>query len=259
MNTEAIVLLSSREVDKMRAAGQLAAQLLDHLAPMIKPGVSTLDLNDEAERWTQAHGAKSAPLGYHGFPKSICTSVNEVVCHGIPNAKQILRNGDIINVDVTPTVDGYHGDTSRTFFVGEPSAIARRLVEVTEQCLQLAIAEVKPGARIGDIGAAIQDYAEAQGFSVVRDFVGHGVSRIFHTAPQVPHYGRRGRGKKLRSGMVFTIEPMINEGTWEVDVLDDGWTAVTKDRKLSAQFEHTLAVTEEGVEILTQHPELVVA
>ncbi|HEY9817793.1 MAG: type I methionyl aminopeptidase [Synechococcales cyanobacterium K44_A2020_017] len=259
MNTEAIVLLSSREVDKMRAAGQLAAQLLDHLAPMIKPGVSTLDLNDEAERWTQAHGAKSAPLGYHGFPKSICTSVNEVVCHGIPNAKQILRDGDIINVDVTPTVDGYHGDTSRTFFVGEPSAIARRLVEVTEQCLQLAIAEVKPGARIGDIGAAIQDYAEAQGFSVVRDFVGHGVSRIFHTAPQVPHYGRRGRGKKLRPGMVFTIEPMINEGTWEVDVLDDGWTAVTKDRKLSAQFEHTLAVTEEGVEILTQHPELVVA
>lgn len=259
MNTEAIVLLSSREVDKMRAAGQLAAQLLDHLAPMIKPGVSTLDLNDEAERWTQAHGAKSAPLGYHGFPKSICTSVNEVVCHGIPNAKQILRDGDIINVDVTPTVDGYHGDTSRTFFVGEPSAIARRLVEVTEQCLKLAIAEVKPGARIGDIGAAIQDYAEAQGFSVVRDFVGHGVSRIFHTAPQVPHYGRRGRGKKLRPGMVFTIEPMINEGTWEVDVLDDGWTAVTKDRKLSAQFEHTLAVTEEGVEILTQHPELVVA
>lgn len=259
MNTEAIVLLSSREVDKMRAAGQLAAQLLDHLAPMIKPGVSTLALNDEAERWTQAHGAKSAPLGYHGFPKSICTSVNEVVCHGIPNAKQILRDGDIINVDVTPTVDGYHGDTSRTFFVGEPSAIARRLVEVTEQCLQLAIAEVKPGARIGDIGAAIQDYAEAQGFSVVRDFVGHGVSRIFHTAPQVPHYGRRGRGKKLRPGMVFTIEPMINEGTWEVDVLEDGWTAVTKDRKLSAQFEHTLAVTEEGVEILTQHPELVVA
>ncbi|WP_204152331.1 type I methionyl aminopeptidase [Leptolyngbya sp. CCY15150] len=259
MNTEAIVLLSSREVDKMRAAGQLAAQLLDHLAPMIKPGVSTLDLNDEAERWTQAHGAKSAPLGYHGFPKSICTSVNEVVCHGIPNAKQILRDGDIINVDVTPTVDGYHGDTSRTFFVGEPSAIARRLVEVTEQCLELAIAEVKPGARIGDIGAAIQDYAEAQGFSVVRDFVGHGVSRIFHTAPQVPHYGRRGRGKKLRPGMVFTIEPMINEGTWEVDVLEDGWTAVTKDRKLSAQFEHTLAVTEEGVEILTQHPELVVA
>ncbi|TVQ16131.1 MAG: type I methionyl aminopeptidase [Leptolyngbya sp. DLM2.Bin15] len=259
MNNEAIVLLSSREVDKMRAAGQLAAQLLDHLAPMIKPGVSTLDLNDEAERWTQAHGAKSAPLGYHGFPKSICTSVNEVVCHGIPNAKQILRDGDIINVDVTPTVDGYHGDTSRTFFVGEPSAIARRLVEVTEHCLQLAIAEVKPGARIGDIGAAIQDYAEAQGFSVVRDFVGHGVSRIFHTAPQVPHYGRRGRGKKLRPGMVFTIEPMINEGTWEVDVLEDGWTAVTKDRKLSAQFEHTLAVTEEGVEILTQHPELVVA
>jgi methionyl aminopeptidase len=259
MNNEAVVLLSSREIEKMRAAGQLAAQLLDHLAPLVKPGVSTLDLNDEAERWTQAHGAKSAPLGYHGFPKSICTSINEVVCHGIPNAKQILKDGDIINIDVTPTVDGYHGDTSRTFFVGEPSAVARRLVEVTEECLRRGIAEVKPGARIGDIGAAIQDYAEGQGFSVVRDFVGHGVSRIFHTAPQIPHYGRRGRGKKLRAGMVFTIEPMINEGTWEVEVLEDGWTAVTKDRKLSAQFEHTIAVTEDGVEILTLHPELVTA
>ncbi len=248
---ETITLLSSREVEKMRKAGHLASQLLDHLTPMIKPGVSTLELNDEAERWTQAHGAISAPLGYHGFPKSICTSVNEVICHGIPNRKQVLQAGDIINVDVTPTLEGYHGDTSRTFFVGTPSETAKNLVEVTEECLRRGIAAVKPGARIGDIGAAIQEYAESHGFSVVRDFVGHGVSNIFHTAPQVPHYGTRGKGKKIRPGMVFTIEPMINEGTWEAVVLDDGWTAITKDKKLSAQFEHTLAVTKDGVEILT--------
>lgn len=251
MGSERITLLSQREIDKMRQAGRLAAQLLDHLAPMVKPGVSTLEINDEAEKWTQAHGAKSAPLGYHGFPKSICTSINEVICHGIPNAKQILQEGDIINIDVTPILDGYHGDSSRTFFVGTPSPETKRLVEVTEKCLRLGIEAVKPGARIGDIGAAIQEYAEANGFSVVRDFVGHGISHIFHTAPQIPHYGTRGKGKKLKPGMVFTIEPMINEGTWEAVVLDDGWTAITKDGKLSAQFEHTLAVTEDGVEILT--------
>jgi methionyl aminopeptidase len=259
MDNEPIVLLSKRELEKMRQAGRLAAELLDYLEPMVKPGVSTLELNDAAEAWTQKHNAKSAPLGYHGFPKSICTSVNEVVCHGIPNAKQILKDGDIINIDVTPLVDGYHGDTSRTFFVGEPSPIARKLVEVTEECLWRGIREVKPGARIGDIGAAIQEYAEAHGFSVVRDFVGHGVGRTFHTAPQVPHYGTRGKGRKLRAGMVFTIEPMINEGTYEVKVLSDKWTAITKDRKLSAQFEHTIAVTEDGVEVLTLNPALVSA
>jgi len=251
MGTERITLLSRREIDKMRQAGHLAAELLDHLAPMVKPGVSTLELNDEAEKWTQAKGARSAPLGYHGFPKSICTSVNEVICHGIPNSKEILQDGDIINVDVTPILNGYHGDTSRTFFVGTPSPEAKRLVEVTEKCLNLAIAEVKPGAKMGDLGAAIQEYAEAQGFSVVRDFVGHGISHIFHTAPQVPHYGVRGKGKKLKPGMVFTIEPMINEGTHKAVVLEDGWTALTVDRKLSAQFEHTIAVTKDGVEILT--------
>ena len=251
MGSERITLLSNREIDKMRRAGALAAELLDHLAAMVKPGVSTLEINDEAERWTQARGARSAPLGYHGFPKSICTSVNQVICHGIPNAKQILKEGDIINIDVTPILDGYHGDTSRTFFVGTPDPQAKKLVEVTEECLKLGIAEVKPGARIGDIGAAIQEYAEKHGYSVVRDFVGHGVSHIFHTAPQIPHYGTRGKGKKLKSGMVFTIEPMINEGTWEAVVLDDGWTAITKDGKLSAQFEHTIAVTQDGVDILT--------
>lgn len=252
MKSETIELLSSRELDKMRQAGRLAAELLNHLEPMVKPGVSTLELNDEAERWTLAHKAKSAPLGYKGFPKSLCTSINEVVCHGIPSAKQVLKEGDIINIDVTPLVDGYHGDTSKTFFVGKPSPIAKKLVEVTLECLNRGIAEVKPGARIGDIGAAIQEYAEGEGFSVVRNFAGHGVHRIFHTAPEILHYGRRGTGKRLRPGMVFTIEPMINEGTWEVEVLDDGWTAVTLDRKLSAQFEHTVAVTESGVEILTQ-------
>lgn len=249
--TETIALLSGRELEKMRRAGRLAAQLLQHLKPLVKPGVSTLALDDEAERWTQAHGAKSAPLGYKGFPKSICTSVNEVVCHGIPNAKQILKEGDIINIDVTLILDGYHGDTSEMFFVGQPSPLAQKLVDVTEECRRRGIAAVKPGARIGDIGAAIQEYAEAQGFSVVRDFVGHGISHIFHTAPEIPHYGKPGTGKRLRSGMVFTIEPMINEGTYEVEVLADKWTAVTKDAKLSAQCEHTIAVTERGVEILT--------
>ncbi len=248
---DVITLLSSRELDKMRQAGQLAAALLDYLEPMVQPGVSTLELNDAAEEWTQAHGARSAPLGYQDFPKSICTSINEVVCHGIPSAEQVLRDGDIINVDVTPIVDGYHGDTSRTFFVGEPSPLARKLVEVTEECMWRGIRAVKPGARVGDIGAAIQEYAEAEGFSVVRDFVGHGVHRIFHTAPQIPHYGTAGKGKKLRKGMVFTIEPMINVGTYEVEVLADKWTAVTADRKLSAQFEHTVAVTQDGVEVLT--------
>lgn len=251
MTTETLTLLSAREIDKMRRAGRLAAELLDYLAPMVRPGVSTQELNDAAERWTQKRGAKSAPLGYNGFPKSICTSVNEVICHGIPNTRQILQDGDIINIDVTPILDGYHGDTSKTFFVGTPAPVAKQLVEVTEECLQRGIAAVAPGGRIGDIGAAIQEYAESFGFSVVRDFVGHGVNTTFHTAPQIPHYGTRGKGKRLRKGMVFTIEPMINEGTWEAVVLDDAWTAITKDGKLSAQFEHTVAVTDNGVEILT--------
>jgi len=260
MEIERITLLSSREIEKMRRAGRLAAELLHHLGTLVKPGVTTLELNDEAERWTQAHGAKSAPLGYgadgarKAFPKSICTSVNEVICHGIPNAKQVLKDGDILNIDVTLIVDGYHGDTSKMFFVGEPSPVAKKLVEVTAECRRRGIAAVKEGARIGDIGAAIQEYAEAQGFSVVREFVGHGISNIFHTAPQIPHYGKRGTGKKLRAGMVFTIEPMINEGTHEMELMPDHWTALTRDRKLSAQCEHTIAVTKDGYEILTPYP-----
>ena len=248
---DTVNLLTQKEIEKMRAACRLAAELLEHLRPMCVPGTSTQDLNDEAEKWTQARGARSAPLGYHGFPKSICTSINEVVCHGIPNPKHVLKDGDIINVDVTPILDGFHGDTSATFFVGTPSATAKKLVETTAECLKRGIQQVKPGARIGDIGAAIQEHAEAQGFSVVRDFVGHGIGRIFHCAPQVPHYGKKGKGKRLEAGMVFTIEPMINVGTWRVEVLDDGWTAITEDKKLSAQFEHTILVTDKGVEVLT--------
>lgn len=251
MGSERIVLLSKREIEKMRRAGRVAAALLHYLEPHVKPGVTTAELDEIAESWTKKRGYRSAPLGYHGFPKSICTSVNNVICHGIPNKKQVLKDGDIINIDVTPVVDGYHGDTSKTFFVGEPSAEARKLVEVTEKCLYQAIEEVKPGNRIGDLGAAIQECAEPQGFSVVRDFVGHGVSNVFHTAPQVPHFGTRGKGKRLRPGMVFTIEPMINEGSWEAKVLEDEWTAITVDGGLSAQFEHTVAVTPDGVEILT--------
>lgn len=239
----------------MRAAGRMAAELLDVLGELVKPGVSTQELNDVAEKWTQERGAVSAPLGYPGgpnaFPRSICTSINEVVCHGIPNTDEVLKEGDIINIDVTPKLEGYHGDTSRTFYVGAVSDETKRLVEVTEECLRRGIAEVKPGARLGDIGAAIQEYAEGQGFSVVKDFVGHGIGKVFHTAPQVPHYGKRGKGARLEPGMCFTIEPMINEGTWEVEILDDGWTAVTADGKLSAQFEHTIYVTENGVEVLT--------
>lgn len=253
---QGLILMSARELDKMRRVGQLAARLLDYLEPKVQPGVSTQALNDEAERWTQAHGAISAPLGYAPpghppFPGSICTSVNEVVCHGIPSPKQILKDGDIINLDVTLILDGYHGDTSRTFLVGNPSAAARDLVAVTQASMMRGIAEIKPGARVGDIGAAIQAYAEAHQFSVVRDMVGHGVGREFHTDPQISHYGQRGKGLKLRPGMVFTVEPMLNQGTYGIKVMPDRWTVVTQDRKLSAQFEHTIAVTETGVEILT--------
>ncbi|MBD2462773.1 type I methionyl aminopeptidase [Oscillatoria sp. FACHB-1407] len=253
---QGIVLLSARELDKMRQVGQLAAQLLQHLEPLVQPGVSTQDLNDEAEQWTQAHGATSAQLGYTPpghppFPRSICTSVNEVVCHGIPHPKQILKDGDIVNIDVTPLLDGYHGDTSKTFLVGNPSVTARKLVQVTEEAMLLGIAAIRPGARIGDIGAAIQEHAEVNGFSVVRDMVGHGVGRQFHMAPQIPHYGKRGTGLKLRPGMVFTVEPMLNAGRYDIKVLGDRWTVVTQDGNLSAQFEHTVVVTERGAEILT--------
>jgi methionyl aminopeptidase len=252
-NKEKISLMSAAELALMRKACQAAAEMLEHLGGLVKPGVSTHDLDVEAVKWTQARGYKNGPLNYHGFPRSICTSVNEVICHGIPNKGHVLKDGDIINIDVTPIVDGYFGDTSKTYFVGTPKPKTKKLVEVTEESLRRGICAVKPGARIGDIGKAIQEYAEGQGFSVVRDFVGHGIGKIFHTAPQVPHYAGK-RGERMEPGMVFTIEPMINEGTWECEVLDDGWTAITLDKKLSAQFEHTIVVTSDGVEVLTLKP-----
>ena len=246
-----MVILSAKEIEKMRVAGQFAAGLLNHLGSMLKPGLSTQALNDEAEKLTKARNARSAPLGYHGFPRSICTSVNDVVCHGIPSKEHLLKDGDIINIDVTPIVDGYYGDTSKTFFVGTPTKEAKALVDVTLDCLKMGIKEVAPGKRVGDIGAAIQEHAESFGYGVVRDFVGHGIGREFHLDPQVPHYGRRGSGPRLKPGMAFTIEPMINQGDWRTVVLEDDWTAVTVDGGLSAQFEHTLIVTKDGFEIMT--------
>ena len=235
----------------MRDAGRLAAETLMAVAEWIRPGVSTDDINRFVHEDTLRKGAQPAPLNYLGFPKSVCTSINEVVCHGIPGPQR-LEDGDIINVDVTHIYKGYHGDTSATFYVGTPSEEAMLVTEVSRRSLELAIAEVRPGARLGDIGAAIQEFAEARQCSVVTDFVGHGIGRKFHEEPKVSHTGTRGRGIRLKAGMTFTIEPMINLGVPDVEVLEDDWTAVTADGKLSAQFEHTLVVTEEGCEVLTQ-------
>jgi len=241
------------EFAAMHRAGQLAAELLDYITPFVKPGVTTNELDRICAEYTHDHGAISAPLGYRGFPKSICTSINHVVCHGIPAAKA-LRDGDIINIDVTPIVDGWHGDSSRMYPVGRIGVKARRLIDVTYEAMMRGIAVVRPGATLGDIGHAIQSYAEGERFSVVRDFCGHGLGRIFHCAPSVVHYGRPGRGTVLREGMFFTIEPMINAGRLGTKILADGWTAVTKDKSLSAQFEHSLAVTADGFELFTESP-----
>ena len=248
-----IVLKSDEEIDAMRPAGKLAWELLNMVEEMIRPGISTQDINDAVHKMTLKNGGRSAPLNYHGFPKSVCTSVNHVVCHGIPSKAQKLKEGDIINVDVTPIVNGYHGDSSRTFFVGDKvSDVARHLTECSKKCLELGISVVRDGCRIGDIGHVIEEYAHSQGFSVVRDFVGHGIGKEFHEDPQIPHYGKKGRGERLTKGVVFTIEPMINQKDWRCKVLKDDWTAVTMDGGLSAQFEHTLAIRSNGeVEILT--------
>lgn len=248
-----IVLKSDLEIDAMRASGKLAAQVLVMIEKHVKPGVTTLELNDICHDFITSAGAVAAPLNYKGFPKSICTSVNEVVCHGIPNASQVLKDGDIINIDITTIVDGFHGDTSKTFLVGNGvSQAAKHLVKTTEECMYRGIDIVRPGARLGDIGHAIQVHAESNGYSVVRDFVGHGIGKGFHEDPQIAHYGEAGKGARLESGMVFTIEPMINAGDWRLKVLKDRWTAVTLDRSLSAQFEHTIAIRSDGsVEILT--------
>ncbi|MBI2603599.1 MAG: type I methionyl aminopeptidase [Deltaproteobacteria bacterium] len=236
----------------MKRAGLLAWELMEAVEKMIAPGISTEDIDVFVEEMTRKRGAISAPLHYKGFPKSICTSVNEVVCHGIPSRKDVLKDGDIINVDVTPIVDGFHGDSSRTFLVGNVSPSAKRLVECARRCLDLGLAAVHDGCRLGDVGAAIQRHAEGQGFQVVREFVGHGIGREFHEDPQIPHYGTAGKGLRLTRGLVFTIEPMINAGDWRCEILEDGWTAVTIDGKLSAQFEHTVAIRHDGrVDILT--------
>ncbi len=237
----------------MRKAGQLAALALDVIAPHVKPGVTTQALDDLAFEFAMDNGAYPAPLGYRGYRKSICTSINHVVCHGLPDEKP-LRDGDIINIDVTLIVDGWHGDSSRMYYSGDVPRRAQRLVEITYEALWRGIDAVKPGATTGDIGAAIQEYAEGERCSVVRDFCGHGLGRLFHDEPNILHYGKRGEGVPLKPGMLFTIEPMINIGRPQVKVLGDGWTAVTRDRSLSAQFEHSVGVTETGVEVFTLSP-----
>lgn len=247
---EVIHLHKPEDFDGMRRAGKLAAQTLDYIAPFVKEGVTTQELDRLCHEFIVSHGAIPAPLNYRGYPKSICTSVNHVVCHGIPGPKK-LATGDIINVDVTVIVDGWHGDTSRMFAVGKIGIKAQNLLNATYEATMMAIDIVKPGVTFGDIGHTIQSYVEKRGFSVVRDFCGHGIGKVFHSAPNVLHYGKPGHGPVLEEGMFFTIEPMINAGRYEVKLLDDGWTAVTRDRSLSAQFEHTIGVTANGHEIFT--------
>jgi methionyl aminopeptidase len=249
-----ISIHNAREIKQMRRACTLAAETLVMISEHIRPGISTEEINTLVHDFTLKNNAIPGPLNYRGFPKSVCTSVNEVVCHGIPG-EQILQDGDIINVDVTPIfprLRGFHGDTSATFYVGTPSLKARHVVEVARESLEIGIAMVRPGATLGDVGAAIQTFVESKGCSVVRDYTGHGIGRRFHTEPSVPHYGIPGTGMMLRAGMTFTIEPMVNLGTFEIDHLDDGWTVLTRDRALSAQFEHTIVVTPGGCDVLTR-------
>jgi len=238
------------DIEAMKPACRHAADTLVMIEPYIQPGITTDEINDLVHDFTIKAGAIPAPLNYHGFPKSVCTSVNHVVCHGIPGNK-MLNDGDIINVDVTSIINGWHGDNSKTFFVGTPKIRAKKVVEVARQALEIGIEVVKPGATLGDIGYAIQKYVEGEKCSVVREYCGHGIGRGFHEDPQVLHYGRKGEGLVLKPGMVFTIEPMVNMGRAAVKLLADNWTVVTRDKSLSAQFEHTMVVTETGVEILT--------
>jgi len=236
---------------QMRLAGSLAARTLDEITTFVKPGVSTKKLDKICYEFIKDNGGYSAPLFYRGFPKSCCTSTNHVVCHGIPTDKYLIE-GDIINVDVTAIVNGWHGDTSRMFYVGDVSVKGKNLVSTTYESMMKAISIIKNGVHLGDIGEAIQSYVEKKGFSVVRDFCGHGIGKTFHLPPNILHYGKKGEGAKLETGMIFTVEPMINEGVYNTKLLKDGWTAVTKDKSLSAQFEHTIGVTEDGFEIFTK-------
>ncbi len=246
-----VQIKTAEDIEAMRPACRHAADTLVMIEPYIKPGISTDDINDLVHEYTVKAGAIPAPLNYHGFPKSVCTSVNHVVCHGIPGGKK-LRDGDIVNVDVTSIINGWHGDTSKTFFVGEPKVRARKIVEVARKALDIGIEAVCPGATLGDIGHAIQSYVEGEKCSIVREYCGHGIGRVFHEDPQILHFGKPGHGLELRQGMVFTIEPMVNIGKAAVKLLDDHWTVVTRDKSLSAQFEHTLVVTENGCEVLTR-------
>lgn len=246
-----IILKSQKDIQGLRIAGKKAAECLRWLVASVEPGMSTQDIDDLQRQYAEREGVQLAQLGYNGFPKSVCTSVNEVICHGIPSKDKVLQEGDIISIDVTLIVDGYYGDTCSSVGVGTIGDDAARLLAVTAECTKQGIAACLPGNHMGDIGHAIQQVAEPRGFSVVRDFVGHGIGRRFHEEPQVLHYGNPGRGLRLRPFMTFTVEPMINEGTWHSKVLQDGWTAITTDGKRSAQYEHTLAITEEGVQIMT--------
>jgi methionyl aminopeptidase len=247
-----VTIKTADEIEKMRTAGRLAAEVLQMIGEHVVPGVTTEQLNTICHDYiVKVQNAIPAPLNYKGFPKSICTSVNHVICHGIPSEKKALKNGDIVNIDITVIKDGYHGDTSKMFYVGEPSIVAKRLVNITQECMYIGIEMVKPGVRLGDIGAAIQKHAERNYFSVVREYCGHGIGKIFHEEPQVMHYGKKGTGMAIQEGMTFTIEPMINQGKRHCKLLPDEWTVVTKDHKLSAQWEHTILVTSDGFEILT--------
>ena len=245
-----IVIHNKKEIEGMRKAGKLAAKVLDYITPFVITGCTTESLNKKCHNFIIKNNAIPAPLNYKGFPKSICTSVNHVICHGIPSEK-ILIDGDIINIDITVILDGWHGDTSRMFWVGNPSIKAKKLTQVTFDSMWKGIKQVKPGNTLGDIGYSIQKYAEQNGYSVVREFCGHGIGKVFHDNPSVLHYGNKGEGTILKEGMFFTIEPMINIGNYEMKILNDGWTAVTKDKSLSAQFEHTVSVTSSGYEIFT--------
>ena len=250
--------LTQSELVQMRASCTLAARCLEMIAEHMVPGITTNEIDRLIDTFIRDHGAYPSPLNYRGFPKSVCTSINEVVCHGIPEDRALV-DGDIVNVDVTctlPAKNGFFGDNSATFYIGEPSPSAIHVTEVARQALEVGIAAVRPGDRFGDIGHAIQRFVESKGCSVVREFTGHGIGREFHVEPSVPHYGRPGTGPRIKRGMTFTIEPMVNLGSWETVVLDDDWTAVTKDRSLSAQFEHTLLVTRSGVDVLTRRDSL---
>ena len=254
VRTGGIKIHTAEDFAGMRAAGRLAAECLDMLIPHVQPGVTSEHLDDLAREFTLDHGALPACLGYRGYTKTVCISANHVVCHGIPGPKP-LREGDIVNIDVTVIKDGWHGDTSRMYFVGTPGVLAKRLVDTTFEAMMHGIKAVRPGATLGDVGHAIQQHAEAAGFSVVREYCGHGIGKVYHDEPQVLHYGKPGTGVELKKGMTFTIEPMVNAGKPQTKQLPDGWTVVTKDHSLSAQWEHTIAVTDDGFEILTAWPD----